>query len=86
MDEYDWYLIINGPFFESLGLVSRELDLLLEGIGAATVMVTKGKFVSIIYDGAILPVKLHDLNPFYADGYGVFITDQGDIYLGVPNT
>lgn len=80
---FDWYKIINRAEFEALGLVSRELELELEGIGLATVLVTKGELYSLTYDGVFLSVGVTEDNPFVFEGYAVYLDAADDIWLGI---
>ncbi len=80
---FDWYKIINRGEFEATGLVSRELELALEGIGLVTIMVTKGALYSIVYDGVMLSIGVTEENPFVFEGYAVYLDENDDIYLGV---
>lgn len=86
MNDYDWYKIVNTVEFEATGLVSREVEVVLEGIGLKTILVTKGVLYSIVYEGVMLSPGLMDNNPFYFDGYGSYVTLAGDIYLGIPKS
>lgn len=80
---FDWYKIINRAEFEATGLVSRELTLNLEGIGLSSVLVTKGRYFSIIYDEVMLSLGITDANPFVFEGYAVYLDSNDDIYLGI---
>lgn len=84
MSTYYWYLIFNLAEFNALGLPSREYTLNLEGIGQKTIIAFKGNEVSILYEGVFLTVNLNDNNPFEFDGYAVYLSQPGDVYLGVP--
>lgn len=80
---YDWYKIINRADFEATGLVSRNLSLILDGIGLVTVMVTKGRLYSLVYAGNFLPIGVTEDNPFEMDGFASYLSVDDDIYLGV---
>lgn len=80
---FDWYKIINRGEFEATGLVSREVELLLDGIGLRTVLVTCGNYYSIIYDGVMLSIGMAGNNPFVFDGYAVYLDVNDDIWLGI---
>jgi hypothetical protein len=81
---FDWYLVTNQTEFLAAELVSREVELLLEGIGLKTVLVTRGQFVSITYEGVMLSIGLTDANPFVFEGHAVYLDSAtGDIYLGI---
>lgn len=80
---YTWYKIFNLAEFNALDLVSKEYELELEDIGIKTVTVTKGKLVSILYEGIFLSVNLNSVNPLEFDGHAVWISGTNDVYLGI---
>ncbi len=80
---YDWYKILNRAEFEAEDLPSREVSVILEGIGAKTVMVTKGNTVSLVYEGVMLAPELNGLNPFPFGGYAAYVDPNGDLWLGI---
>lgn len=81
---YDWYKIINRAEFIATGLVSREVELVLEGVGVRTVMVTVGRNFSIIYEGVMLSLGITDANPFAFDGHAIYVdAATDDVYLGI---
>lgn len=81
--EYDWYNIINYDDFIALGLPSKTVDVILEGIGQAEILVTLGDSVSLTYDDVFLTAKLNGNNPFAFDGYAIYHDDNDDIWLGI---
>lgn len=83
---FDWYKILNRGEFEAAGLVSREVDVILEGIGQKTVLVTRGNLVSIVYDGVMLSIGLSGSNPFIFGGYAAYLDQNDDIWLGIATT
>lgn len=83
---FNWYKIINREDFEDSGLVSKELEVLLEGVGVVDVMVTKGRFYSLIYNGVILSLGVTEANPFIFDGYAVYLDANQDMWLGIEAT
>lgn len=80
---YDWYLIFNLDEFEALGLVSKSYTLDLEDIGEKTILVTKGNYISMLYEGVLLSVQMVDKNPFPFDGHAVYVDDDSNVYLGI---
>ncbi len=81
---FDWYLVINRQDFEDAELVSKEVELILEDIGLVTVLVTKGSYYGITYDGVFLAIGITEANPFVFDGYAVYLhPETDDIYLGI---
>lgn len=80
---FDWYKILNRADFLESGLVSREVTLLLDGVGQAVVLVTRGNCVAITYNGIMLAVELLGDNPFTFDGHAVYVDSNDDIWLGI---
>ena len=81
---FDWYKIINKDEFEASGLVSKEVEAVLDGIGEKTILVTRGNLISLVVDGIMISVGLGGANPFVFGGYGVYLDSNSDIWLGVP--
>lgn len=80
----DWYPIFNYDEFVALGLPSQELTVILEGIGEVDILVTKGNFVSVLYDGIFLPLDLNDRNPFAFEGHAIYKDAvDGTVWLGI---
>jgi hypothetical protein len=83
--DFNFYKIINKTEFEAESLKSREVTVILEGLGQKAVLVTRVMLFSLIYDGVILPVNLDGAaNPFEFGGYAAYIDDADDVWLGVP--
>lgn len=80
---FDWYKIINRAEFLATGLTSREVEVVLEGIGLRTILVTQGRLTSLVYDGVMLPIGVTEANPFIFDGYAVYLDANDDVWLGV---
>lgn len=80
---FDWFELFNLTEFNNLGLVSRELEVELEGIGPKTIRITKGNYTSIMYDDVFLPINMNDANPFVFEGYAVYVDDNDDVFLGI---
>lgn len=80
---FDWYKIINKTEFEALDLVSKEVEVILDGIGLSTILVTKGNLISLVYDGVMVSIGVTEDNPFVFDGYAVYLDENNDIWLGV---
>jgi hypothetical protein len=79
---YDWYNIFNSVDFASTGLVSRNLDIELEGRGQKSIIITRGNSLGITVDGVFLVVGLNDRNPFSMDGMAVYVDDNNEVWLG----
>lgn len=80
---FDWYKIINYTEFVEAGLPSQELEVFLQDVGVKTILVTKGNMLGILYDGVYLGLNLNDKNPFSFEGYGIYIDDNEDVWLGI---
>ncbi len=83
---FDWYKILNRAEFEALDLVSREVQVVLDGIGLKTILVTKGNLYSITYEGVMLSIGVTDENPFAFGGYAVYLDQNDDIWLGIATS
>lgn len=82
--EYNWFKIFNLTDFNALDLTSKEYVLNLEGIGQKSILVTKGKTVSLTYEGIMLAIELNNKNPFEFDDHAIYLDDSNDVYLGLP--
>lgn len=80
---FTWFNIFNKTEFEATGLVSWELERLLEGIGKVDILVTKGRNISITYDEVLLSIGVTDANPFIFEGYAVYLDANNDVWLGI---
>lgn len=80
---YNWYLLFNRTEFEETELVSRTLLVNLEDVGDADILITQGNFLSITYDGVMLPVGFNAQNPYAISPYAVCQDDDGNVYLGI---
>lgn len=80
-----WYKIVNRAEFEATGLVSREIQVVLTGVGLRTILVTKGNLFAVTYDGTMLSPGLNDENPFVSGDYAIYEDSAQDIWLGVQS-
>lgn len=80
---YDWYMIANRAEFLAADLPSREIELVLTGVGLKTILVTKGRLVSIVYEGVMLSIGLTEANPFAFGGFAVYLDASDNIWLGI---
>lgn len=83
ISDFNFYKIFNKAEFEALDLVSKEYNLTFADLGPKTILVTKGNTISITYEGVLLSLELNDKNPFEFDGYAIFLSITGDVYLGI---
>lgn len=80
---WQYWKVINKAEFEATGLVSRELDLIMEGVGQKTVLVTKGNVFAITVDDVFLPLGVTNDNPFIIGDRAIALDENGDIYYGI---
>ena len=80
---YDWFKIYSLTTFIESGLVSQNLQVLLQGYGVKDIMLAQGVGVNVVYDGVLLPLNFNSKNPYEKDGYAVFVSESQDIYLGI---
>lgn len=80
---FDWYKIINKADFLAAELVSKEIEVFLEGVGLRTIVVTKGNLISLVYNGKFLSLGVTEDNPFIFDGHAVYLDENNDIWLGI---
>ena len=81
---FDWYKIFNLTEFTALDLVSKNYSLVLSEIGQAEILVTKGNYTSMLYEGVFLPINLNNNNPFIFDDFAIYLdVPSQDVYLGV---
>lgn len=79
---FDWYKIINKTEFESLDLVSREIQVVLDPYGLKNILITKGNLFSVLIDDVFLSVELNDRNPFVMDERAIYIDPNNDVWVG----
>jgi hypothetical protein len=84
MDAFTWFKIINRTEFLATGLVSRELSIVFQGIGAKTVLITVGNFFSITIDDVMLSLGITDASPFIFGERAIFADLNDDVWYGVP--
>jgi hypothetical protein len=80
---FSWYRLFNRTDFEATGLSSYALTVELVGIGLREIIITKGNYVSITYEGTMLSVGMNDKNPFRVGELAVFEDENDDVWLGV---
>ena len=83
MSRFDWYRLFNHQEFLNLDVPSAEFDVVLDGVGLKTVLVTRGIATSILFDDTFLTINLNGKNPFRYDTTAVFIDQYDDVWLGV---
>lgn len=79
----NWIKVYNLQDFINADLVSREVDLEVPGLGATTVMLTKGIGYGIRYDDYFLPIELNGKNPYIFDNLLIYLDPNDDIWLGL---
>jgi hypothetical protein len=80
---FDWYKVINRAEFVATGLVSREVSVILEGVGAKTILVTIGNLFSITVDEVILSIGVTSANPFVFQDRAVYVDANDDVWYGI---
>jgi hypothetical protein len=80
---FDWYQVFNLDEFEATGLVSRELTLILQGIGSKTFLITHGDLTSLTVDDTMLSIGLTDDNPFVFNSRAVYVDQNRDVWFGI---
>lgn len=80
---YTWYYIFNADDFNAEGLVSQTYTVILEGIGQKDILVTKGNFLGLTYEGVFLPLEMNDKNPFEFDSHAIYVDSNQNVFLGI---
>ncbi len=80
---YTWFYLFNFDEHVALDLTSKSYELILEGIGQKTILVTQGNCLSVLYEGVFLPLELNGANPFEFDGHAVYKDPNSNVWLGV---
>lgn len=81
---YKWYQIFSLTEFEATGLVSREYQVNLQGLGLKSILVTKGNAISVVYADVFLSLNLGGNNPFEFGGYAIYLDADNLVWLGTP--
>ena len=82
---WSWFKIINLDVFEDTELVSLGAQVNFQGLGLKNVLITKGNFVSVTYEGIFLSLGMSDKNPFVFEGNGIYLDENNDIWWGIVN-
>ena len=80
--ERTWYKIANRTDFEDSGLVSQSVNVTTNDRGSLSVVLTHGNYISLVFNGVLLPVEFDGKNPFAFGGYAVYVDETADIWLG----
>ncbi len=78
-----WFKIFNQTEFEALDLVSKTYTVDLEVLGEKDILVTKGNYISILYEGIFLSIGMSEKNPFVFENTAVYLDENFDVWLGV---
>jgi hypothetical protein len=82
---YNWFKIFNRTEFDALELTSKTYTLFLEGVGEKDILVTKGNYYGMTYEGIFLCLQMGDVNPYVMDGHAAYLDEAtDDVYLGLP--
>ena len=86
---FDWYKLFNLSEYKATNLISRNYQVVLDGIGQKEIYIARGNEISLIYEDVILPVKFHSANPFIREGddasYAVFLDENDYVWLGIES-
>ena len=80
---WNWFKLFNFDEFIAADIPCRDFVAVLQGIGTETILISRGNILSITFRGVYLPVNLLDINPKISEGYGSFIDEAGDVWLGI---
>ena len=83
---YSWYNIVNKAEFEATGLVSREVEYVLEGVGLTSFLITVGNLFSLTSGGVMLSVGVTNDNPFAFEDRAIALDDNGDVWWGIKTS
>jgi len=80
---WNWFNIFNYDEFIALDIPARDLVVVLQGIGTESILISRGNILSVTFRGVYLPINLLDINPKIEDGYGVFLDESNDVWIGI---
>jgi hypothetical protein len=84
---FNWYLLFNLDEFLDSGLVSKELDIVLEDIGQKKIMITQGNETSVVYEDVMLTIGANGENPVIQEGdessYAAYLDSSQNVWLGI---
>jgi hypothetical protein len=87
---FDWYMLFSLTEFLETDLVSRSLDVILDGVGEETILITRGNEIGIQYADVFMMINFEDQNPMIAQGdaatYAVYKDQSENIWLGIHTT
>lgn len=82
---WNWFKLFNADAFMAEELTSRNLVAVLQDVGTENVLISRGNLLSITFRGVYMPISLLDINPSYAEDYGVLKDSNGDVWLGIES-
>lgn len=77
-----WYNIFNVAEFIDEELVSRTLVLTLPDRGEKTFEIFRGNYVSVLFDGVLLPIEFLDQNPYVNGEYAIYKDEADEVWFG----
>lgn len=80
---FKWYRLFNYTDFVDLNIPSFTAQVFIEGEGLKTILITKGNYVGVTYDGIFLVVNMNNKNPFRLDTHAVYLDDDDVVWLGI---
>lgn len=82
---WNWFKLFNADAFMAEELASRNLVAVLQDVGTENILISRGNLLSITFRGVYMPISLLDINPSYAEDYGVLKDSNGDVWLGIES-
>lgn len=82
---WKWFKIFSMIEFVGTGLVYKDYQVELEGLGVYTIRALQGQRQNILFDSVFLTVNLNAKNPFTFEGRGVFVDENQDVWVGVQD-
>ncbi len=82
---WNWFKLFNANEFMAEELTSRNLIAVLQDVGTENILISRGNLLSITFRGVYMPIDLLEINPSYAEEYGVLKDALGDVWLGIES-
>jgi len=80
---FDWYNLFNKQDFLDTNLISRTLDVFLEGVGQKQILITRGNELGVVYDDVFLIVGFNSKNPFEFEDRAIYTDANDDVWIGL---
>ncbi len=79
----EWFDVYNEATFLDEDLVSKSVTVDMGTRGDQTVVIFRGNFTSLLFDGVFLCADMNDRNPFHFADHLIYIDDDDEIWLGI---